>query len=80
MGFKCTKCSEEFEKVGVFVGHYRHKHTDYEARMNSLMKDLRKVKSMTHLQRQLMAKQQARFAIEEEIEAQIKQVCGKVNK
>ena len=77
--FQCTKCAEKFERVGVFVAHYRHKHTDYDKVFEREDKQLRKCRGMTAFQRKLMAKQRARLAIEEEIEAQVKALEAKHN-
>ena len=70
--FKCTKCTEVFERIGVFVAHYRHKHTNYDKEFDAEMKRLRKCRGMTDFQRRLMAKQTVRLSIEEEIESQVK--------
>ena len=72
MEFKCTKCDAVFERTGIFVGHYRHRHTNYDFLFDSEMKRLRRCKGMTDFQRKIMAKQNVRLMIEEEVENQIK--------
>jgi hypothetical protein len=74
MDFKCTKCAEIFGRVGNFVGHYRHHHTNYDALFDEEMGRLRKCRGMTQFQRKIMAKQTVRLFIEEEIENQIKAI------
>lgn len=71
MDFKCTKCAEKFERTGIFVAHYRHCHTNYDKEFDKEMKELRKCRGMTELQRKLMAKQTVRFNIEEDVQAQV---------
>ena len=69
--FTCTKCSCEFSRIGVFVAHYRHKHTSYDAIFEDRKRDLAHVKGMTNFQKKLMAKEDARRMIEKDIEEQV---------
>ena len=63
---RCPKCKEEFERVGCFVAHYRHVHTDYLDRLARIRRELRGSK-ISKLQMTIMVKDQARNEIEEEI-------------
>ena len=63
---KCPKCEEEFERIGCFVAHYRHVHTDYLYRLARIRRELRGTK-LNRFQMSLMVKEQARSELEEEI-------------
>ena len=73
---KCPKCEETFERVGCFVAHYRHGHTDYLDRLARIRRELRGSK-ISKLQMTLMVKEQARVEIEDEINNAIKESGAK---
>ena len=69
----CPKCPETFNRVAVFVTHYRHVHTDYAVRIARARGALRGAR-VSGFQLTQMAKDQARQEIDAEIKDAIKKV------
>lgn len=69
--FKCTKCEEHFDRIGIFVAHFRHKHTDYEFICRNKAIVLRGVKGITPFAKKLMIREQARYEVDKLVQANV---------
>jgi hypothetical protein len=69
--FKCTKCEEHFDRIGIFAAHFRHKHTDYDFLSRNKAIVLRGVKGITPFAKKLMIREYARSEVDKLVQANV---------